>query len=61
MMKTFRNLFFVVASRLTSLVPKQNLNPEAAQKIPFGLAIVLGTIWAMIAGYAWNPLRLALP
>jgi prepilin peptidase CpaA len=57
--RTFKNLFFVVASRFSPLIPKQNINPEETQKLPFGLAIVLGTVWAMIAGYAWSPLRFA--
>jgi prepilin peptidase CpaA len=59
-LRTFKSLFFVISSRVTKLVPKQNIDREQAQKIPFGLAIVLGTLWAMIAGYAWSPLRLAL-
>jgi len=58
-LRTFKNLFLVLASRVTSLIPRHDLRPEETQKIPFGLAIVLGTIWAIIMGYAWNPLRLA--
>ncbi len=59
--RTFKNLFFVVASRLSPLFPKRDIIPEETQKIPFGLAIVLGTVWALIMGYAWSPFRLALP
>jgi prepilin peptidase CpaA len=59
-LSTFKNLFFVVGSRVSRLVPKQNVDRKEATKIPFGLAIVLGTIWAMVVGYAWSPLRLAL-
>ena len=59
-LRTAKNLFFVVGSRVSRLIPKQNIDREQTQKIPFGLAIVLGTIWAMIAGYAWSPLRFAL-
>jgi len=59
-LRTFKNLFFVIGSRVTKLVPKQDVNREAAQKIPFGVAIVLGTVVAMIVGYAWSPLRFAL-
>lgn len=58
-LSTFKNLFFVVGSRVTRLVPKRDINREETQKIPFGLAIILGTIWAMIMGYAWGPLGLA--
>jgi prepilin peptidase CpaA len=56
-LRTFKNLFFVVGSRVSRLIPKQDINREETQKLPFGLAIVLGTVWAMIAGYAWSPLR----
>jgi prepilin peptidase CpaA len=59
-LRTFKNLFFVVGSRVTKLIPKQDIDPEQTQKLPFGLAIVLGTLWAMIVGYAWSPLRFAL-
>jgi prepilin peptidase CpaA len=59
-LKTFKNLFYVIGSRVTKLVPKQEIDREQGQKIPFGLAIVLGTACAMVAGYAWNPLSLAL-
>jgi prepilin peptidase CpaA len=59
-LRTFKNLFFVVGSRLSRLVPKQDIDRKETQKLPFGLAIVLGTIWAMIAGYAWSPLRFAI-
>jgi prepilin peptidase CpaA len=59
--RAFKNLFFVVASRFSPLIPKQNINREETQKIPFGLAIVAGTLWAMIVGYAWSPLRFAIP
>jgi len=59
-LRTFKNLFFIIGSRVTRLVPKQDVDRKEAQKIPFGLAIVLGTVWAMIAGYAWSPLRFAL-
>jgi prepilin peptidase CpaA len=59
-LRTFKNLVFVIGSRVTRLVPKQDVDRKEAQKIPFGLAIVLGTLWAMIAGYAWSPLRFAL-
>lgn len=58
-LRTFKNLFYVVGSRVSRLVPKQNINPEETQKLPFGLAIVLGTIWALVMGYAWSPLRFA--
>jgi len=60
MLRTFKNLFFVIGSRATKLIPKQDIGPEQTQKLPFGLAIVLGTLWALIAGYAWSPLRFAL-
>ena len=59
-LRTFKNLYFVIGSRVTKLIPKQNIDPEQTQKLPFGLAIVLGTLWALIAGYAWSPLRFAL-
>jgi len=59
-LRTFKNLFFVIGSRFTKLVPRQDVDRSEAQKIPFGLAIVFGTLWAMIAGYAWSPLRFAL-
>jgi prepilin peptidase CpaA len=59
-LRTLKNMFFVIGSRVTKLIPKQSIDREQTQKLPFGLAIVLGTIWAMIAGIAWNPLRLAL-
>jgi len=59
-LRTFKNLFFVMGSRVSRLIPKQNVDRNEAQKIPFGLAIVLGTIWAMVVGYAWSPLRFAL-
>jgi prepilin peptidase CpaA len=58
--RTFKNLFFVIGSRFTKLIPKQNIDPEQTQKLPFGLAIVVGTALAMVVGYAWNPLRMAL-
>jgi prepilin peptidase CpaA len=60
-LRTFKGLFLVIASRISPLFPRQNIVQAQTQKIPFGLAIVLGTIWAMIAGYAWSPLRLAMP
>jgi prepilin peptidase CpaA len=59
-LRTFKSLYFVIGSRVTKLIPKQNIDPEQTQKLPFGLAIVLGTLWALIAGYAWSPLRFAL-
>jgi prepilin peptidase CpaA len=59
-LRTFKNLFFVIGSRVSKLVPKQDIDREEGQKIPFGLAIVLGTAWAMIAGYAWSPLRFVI-
>jgi prepilin peptidase CpaA len=55
--RTFRNLFYVVGSRISRLIPRQNIIPQETQKMPFGLAIVLGTVLAMIAGYTWNPLQ----
>lgn len=60
-LRTFKNLLFVVASRVSRLVPKHDIIREETQKIPFGIAIVLGTLWAMIMGYAWSPLRLVAP
>ncbi|MBN2464745.1 prepilin peptidase [candidate division WOR-3 bacterium] len=57
---TFKNLFYVVGSRVSKLVPRQEIDHKQGQKIPFGLAIVIGTAVAMIVGYAWNPLSLAL-
>ncbi|HTW91246.1 MAG TPA: A24 family peptidase [bacterium] len=54
--RTFKSLFFVVGSRVSRLVPKQDINRQETQKIPFGLAIVVGTVFAMIGGYAWSPL-----
>jgi prepilin peptidase CpaA len=60
-LRTFKNLFFVVASRVSPLVPRRDIKREETQKIPFGLAIVLGTVWAMVMGFAWSPLRFALP
>jgi prepilin peptidase CpaA len=60
-LRTFKNLFFVVASRLSPLVPKRDINREETQKIPFGLAIVIGTLWAMIVGSTWLPLRFLAP
>ena len=59
-LRTLKNLFYIIGSRFTKLVPRQDVDRKEAQKIPFGLAIVLGTLWAMIAGYAWSPLRFAL-
>jgi prepilin peptidase CpaA len=60
-LRTFKNLFFVLFSRVSRLVPKQDIDPKETQKIPFGLAIVLGTVWALVMGYAWSPLRFASP
>lgn len=60
-LRTFKNLCLVIASRLSPLVPKQDIKREETQKIPFGLAIVLGTLWAMIVGSAWLPLRFVAP
>ena len=60
-LRTFKNLFYVIGSRVNPAVPKRDLNPEETQKIPFGLAIVLGTVWAMIMGFAANPIRIAVP
>jgi prepilin peptidase CpaA len=59
-LRTLKNMFFVIGSRVSKVIPRQNIDREQTQKLPFGLAIVLGTIWAMIVGYAWSPLRLAL-
>ena len=59
-LRTLKNLFFVLGSRVTKLIPRQNIDREQTQKLPFGLAIVLGTVWAMVVGYAWSPLRFAL-
>jgi len=59
-LRTLKNLFYVMGSRVSKLIPKQNVDRNEAQKLPFGLAIVLGTIWAMVVGYAWSPLRFAL-
>jgi prepilin peptidase CpaA len=58
-LRTFKNLFFVIGSRFSKTIPRQNIDPKETQKLPFGLAIVFGTLWALIAGYAWNPLKLA--
>jgi prepilin signal peptidase PulO-like enzyme (type II secretory pathway) len=58
-LQTFRNLFFVIGSRLSRLVPRQDINRQETQKLPFGVAIVFGTLCALIAGYAWSPLRFA--
>jgi len=60
-LRTFGSLFFVIGSRVSRQIPKQDIDPKQTQQIPFGLAIVLGTVWALIAGDAWNPLRLASP
>lgn len=59
-LRTVKNMFFVVGSRVTKLIPRQDIDKEQTQKLPFGLAIVLGTVWFMILGSAWNPLRMAL-
>jgi prepilin peptidase CpaA len=59
-MRTLKNMFYVIGSRVSKVVPKQDIDREQTQKLPFGLAIVLGTAWAMIVGIAWNPLRMAL-
>jgi prepilin peptidase CpaA len=59
-LRTLKNMFYVIGSRVSKSIPKQDIDREQTQKLPFGLAIVLGTIWALIAGYAWNPLRMAL-
>jgi prepilin peptidase CpaA len=56
--RTFKNLFFVLGSRVSRLVPRQHIVPHETQKIPFGVAIVLGTVLAAIMGAAWSPLRL---
>ncbi len=58
-LRTFRNLFFVIGSRVCRLIPRQDLSREETQKLPFGVAIVFGSLWALIAGYAASPLRLA--
>ena len=60
-LRTFKNLFFVVASRVSPLIPKRDIKREEAQKIPFGLAIVLGTLWAMIVGYSLSPFKFIAP
>jgi len=60
-LRTFTNIFYVVGSRVSPLIPKRNINPEETQKLPFGLAIVLGTLWAMIMGGSWSPLRFVAP
>jgi prepilin peptidase CpaA len=59
-LRTVKNLFYVIGSRVSKSIPKQNIDREQTQKLPFGLAIVIGTVWAMIVGYAWSPLRFAL-
>jgi prepilin peptidase CpaA len=59
-LRSFKSIFLYVASRVTPLVPRHELVKEQTQKVPFGLAIVLGTLWAMIAGSAWSPLAFAV-
>jgi prepilin peptidase CpaA len=57
-LRTFKNIFQFLGSRLLPFlpIPKNDLRPEETQKIPFGLAIVLGTIWAMAMKSGWSPL-----
>jgi prepilin peptidase CpaA len=59
-LRAFKNIFLFMASRITSSIPKHDLQPAETTKIPFGLAIVLGTIWAIVMGHAGNPVQFAI-
>lgn len=57
--QTLKRLFLVIASRLSPLIPRQELIAAQNQPVPFGFAIALGTIWAIIAGNPGMPGLLA--
>ena len=47
-LRTERNIFFFLISKIFPFIHSPGMNKEQMEKVPFGIAIVIGTIWAMI-------------
>ncbi|MCK7540900.1 MAG: hypothetical protein MZV63_63420 [Marinilabiliales bacterium] len=51
-LSSMRNIFWVLISYPLSIVSKGvkplSLSPENSEKIPFGFAICMGTVWAVV-------------
>jgi hypothetical protein len=43
-----RNVFWYFLSRIVPGLAKTHLDPTEQDKVPFGVAIVLGTLWALV-------------
>ncbi len=47
-LKAMWNIFFFLFSKLLPFIHSSGLNKDEMEKVPFGIAIVIGTIWALI-------------
>jgi prepilin peptidase CpaA len=56
LLRTLKNVFLFLLGRAVPFVPKRELSQEALQPIPFGIAIVVGTIWALVMSHFTDPL-----
>jgi prepilin peptidase CpaA len=61
LLRTLKSIFLFLVTRLLPVRRRHNLDEQAMQRVPFGIAIVIGTAWALVANAPWNPLRLVAP
>ncbi len=47
-LRTMRNIFFFMISKIFPFILSPGLDKEKMERVPFGIAIVIGTVWAMV-------------
>ncbi|MEO0074813.1 MAG: A24 family peptidase [candidate division WOR-3 bacterium] len=47
-LRTMRNIFLFLISKVFPFIHSSEMKKEEMEKVPFGIAIVIGTIWALI-------------
>ena len=51
-----KGIALFLLSRVFRSIPTHELDPEKMQKVPFGIAIVVGTVWAGVVSHFAGPL-----
>jgi prepilin peptidase CpaA len=58
LVRTMKNIIMFLLSRVLRFLPRHELAPEATSRLPFGIAIVIGTIWAGVMWHLCEPFLL---
>jgi len=56
LLRSLKNIFLYMLSRVLRFMPKHELTEAAMHKIPFGIAIVIGVVWARAMSWFADPL-----